>query len=125
MEYIEETLLLNRNDYFLQSSEQGFYHPISESTFFYNKSQIINYIKENLFTFHNCFSPISESKASFLSISIFPLNIIRCEVIHPDPLNKTIILVLLILTPIILIKEPISSFVLVTDKPFLQKTAIR
>lgn len=52
MEYIEEILLLNRNDYFLQSSEQGFYHPISESTFFYNKSQIINYIKKiySLFT---------------------------------------------------------------------------
>lgn len=42
MEYIEETLLLNRNDYFLQSSEQGSYYPISESTIFYNKSQIIN-----------------------------------------------------------------------------------
>ena len=44
MEYIEETLLLDRLDYFLQSSEQGFYHPISESTFFYSISQIINHI---------------------------------------------------------------------------------
>lgn len=125
MEYIEETLLLNKNDYFLQSSEQGFYHPISESTFFYNKSQIINYIKKIYLPFTIAsLLYLNQKPHSSASVS-FPLNIIRCEVIHPDPLNKTIILVLLILTPIILIKEPISSFVLVTDKPFLQKTAIR
>lgn len=46
MEYIEKTLLLNRNDYSLQSSEQGFYHPISRSTFHYDISLTINNIKE-------------------------------------------------------------------------------